>query len=179
MKIELYQELKNIKEEIEILTGLSLTKKTRQREYVYARSIYHKLAREQTSYSLAVIGGYLNLDHSTALHAINHTFKQAIDNDIRSRKAYIFFSKTDLSKELKEIYELKEMIDKLDFENVKLKAFNIKLKTQSDVLTTNELLYRQLSETNKAKYDLRVSAILKMLNVANRKESFETINCQA
>ena len=52
------------------VTGLDLSKKTRQREYVYARMVYFHLARHKTNESLSKIGDLVGLDHATVMHGI-------------------------------------------------------------------------------------------------------------
>jgi hypothetical protein len=48
---------------------VSLTKRTRQREFYYPRLVYFKLCREFTSDSLESIGRSLGYDHATVLNA--------------------------------------------------------------------------------------------------------------
>ena len=50
------------------VTGLDLSKRTRQREYVYARMVYFHFARHKTNESLSNIGSLVGLDHATVLH---------------------------------------------------------------------------------------------------------------
>lgn len=52
------------------VTELDLSKKTRQREYVYARMVYFHLARHKTNESLSKIGGLVGLNHATVMHGI-------------------------------------------------------------------------------------------------------------
>lgn len=66
MKID----LKFIQDAIERNTGLELTKNTRQRDYVFSRIIYYKLAREYTTLSLKKIGAPMKKNHATVLHAL-------------------------------------------------------------------------------------------------------------
>ena len=58
-------------------TGLTISKRKRAVEYVYARAIYYKLARELTHYSLAHIGVLVNKDHACVLHGLK-TFELLI-----------------------------------------------------------------------------------------------------
>lgn len=55
---------------IERRLGVDIHAKTRKRHIVDARRIFFYLARRHTSFSLSVLGGYFNLDHATALHAV-------------------------------------------------------------------------------------------------------------
>ncbi len=63
--------LDKIKKQVEQATGLpDIALKTRKREYINARMVYYKIARDTTSNSLAEIGDPMNVDHATVLHAL-------------------------------------------------------------------------------------------------------------
>jgi hypothetical protein len=50
--------------------GLSLSRNTRKREYVYARAIYFKLCREFSHATLSSIGKSVRRDHASVLHGL-------------------------------------------------------------------------------------------------------------
>lgn len=54
--------------------GLDIRTRTRKREYIYARAVYYKIAREMLRKTLSEIGGLVNVDHATVLHSINNVF---------------------------------------------------------------------------------------------------------
>jgi hypothetical protein len=54
--------------------GIDITKRTRKREYLYARAVYFKLAQDIFRRSLTSIGKDIGLDHATVLHSINNVF---------------------------------------------------------------------------------------------------------
>jgi hypothetical protein len=54
--------------------GIDITKKTRKREYLYARAVYFKLAQDIFRRSLTSIGKDIGLDHATVLHSINNVY---------------------------------------------------------------------------------------------------------
>lgn len=62
--------LKIIMQRVNKTYGLVISKKTRGREYVYARAVYYKLARELTDYSLSQIGLLVHRDHASVLHGL-------------------------------------------------------------------------------------------------------------
>lgn len=64
------QTLELLRKEIKNELRIDVCDSTRKREFVYARSLYFKLARELTKYSLDYIGNTVNKDHSTVLHGI-------------------------------------------------------------------------------------------------------------
>lgn len=72
--------LRLIKEDVESVFNIDITRKTRKREYVYARAIFFKLAYEYSGKTLKKIGSYLsrgddNYNHATVLHACKATFQ--------------------------------------------------------------------------------------------------------
>ena len=50
--------------------GLTISKRKRTAEHVYARAVYYKLARELTHYPLTHIGVLVNKDHACVLHGL-------------------------------------------------------------------------------------------------------------
>lgn len=66
-----HQALYVIKHETEKITGIEdISSKTRSREYVFARYLYIRAARELTDYAMSVIGGGINRDHATVMHSL-------------------------------------------------------------------------------------------------------------
>ena len=62
--------LKTIMQRVNKTYNLTISRKTRGREYVYARAVYYKLARELTNYSLSQIGLLVYKDHASVLHGL-------------------------------------------------------------------------------------------------------------
>jgi len=60
-------------------TGLDITDNTRKREYVYARSLYYKLARDYTAIPLREIGEAVGRDHAGVIHGATKKFPEAYD----------------------------------------------------------------------------------------------------
>jgi hypothetical protein len=54
---------------------LNIKRKTRRHIYVVARTVYFKLCRDYTSFSLQGIGTTLKKDHATVLHAVDNIFE--------------------------------------------------------------------------------------------------------
>lgn len=60
-----------IKHETEKITGIEdISSKSRAREYVFARFLYIKAAREFTDYAMSAIGGGIDRDHATVMHSL-------------------------------------------------------------------------------------------------------------
>lgn len=62
-------------------------RKTRLREFVYARQLYAYFCKQYTNESLSKIGQFINKDHATMIHSINqikgyYEFDNTIQNDV-------------------------------------------------------------------------------------------------
>lgn len=70
-------------------TGLDIRDTTRKREYVYARSLYFKLARDYTSIPLREIGESVNRDHAGVIHGVAKKFPEAYDYSPNIKDTYL------------------------------------------------------------------------------------------
>jgi hypothetical protein len=52
--------------------NIDITKKKRTNEYVFARTLYYKLAKEYTNTSIKKIGAAVNKDHCSVIHNIRN-----------------------------------------------------------------------------------------------------------
>jgi hypothetical protein len=82
------KEMKKIQLTIEKETGKKLTASHRDREHVYARTIYFKLCRERTHKTLKEIGESINKNHATVLHALNNIFPMLMDYEPKFKLLY-------------------------------------------------------------------------------------------
>jgi|TARA_R100000278_G_C5473180_1_gene165268 hypothetical protein len=62
-----------IKQKIDELYELNLAKKCQKRNYLEARGIFCKIAKEQANVTLIKIGEFINKNHATVIHAIKTT----------------------------------------------------------------------------------------------------------
>jgi hypothetical protein len=71
LKLNTHRALYVIKHETEKIAGIEdISSKTRSREYVFARYLYIRAAREFTDYAMSAIGGGINRDHATVMHSL-------------------------------------------------------------------------------------------------------------
>ena len=63
--------LEKIKEAVEVITQQQLNRESRERELVYARAIYFKVAKKYTKHSLKKIGAIVNRHHASVIHGLN------------------------------------------------------------------------------------------------------------
>ena len=74
--------LKEVVRIVEKELGLDLSLKDHHPEYVFARAIYFKIAKDLSDYgwiySLKRIGGAIDKDHATVIHSLKNSFPKAM-----------------------------------------------------------------------------------------------------
>lgn len=106
MRIKLQQIISFVNDELD----LDINRNTRMREYVEARCLYYKLAREHTTYGLEKIGKTMRKNHATVMHALSNVWDHALSSNHHIHKAYVKFGK--MVEQQKE--ELEEEVKKFD-----------------------------------------------------------------
>lgn len=155
--------LKNIKEAVDMVTGLDIATLTRQREYVYARSLYYKIALEYTGTTYHKIINEVGVkQHGTLLSSVDQfesilkyrNYKQLYDSCLEVLGIEV---EKEESEELSEKYtetqisvfnELKKLTDTqlLDFKETRLKPYLKTLESrveQKVILKVNGARLRQ------------------------------------
>ena len=69
-------------------TGQNIRNTTRLRDVSDARSIYYKLARETTHFSLDKIGEYVGKHHASVIHSLKNVFPTVMLSNEVCRVAY-------------------------------------------------------------------------------------------
>ena len=82
------EEMKKIQLIIEKETGLELNSPIRDRQHVYARTIYFKLCRERTHKTLKQIGESINKNHATVIHALKNVCPMLLQYEPAFEKTY-------------------------------------------------------------------------------------------
>lgn len=149
------EELNEIVNYIESQTGLNVTRNTRKREYVYARSLYFKLAKEYTALPLSFMGDFVGRDHASAIHNINNVFPHAYKFEKTIKKAY------DNFKSFKD--NGIDVNDKHADTIVALKLEMLNLKTKNDFLVN---LINSVESHKRPLLIERVEALVKLINLA-------------
>lgn len=145
---------------------IDITKKKKTNQYVFARTVYYKLAKELTSLPLEEIGRQVNKDHCSVLHNLKN-FEEVVKR-----------------KELKKIYDtFKEFPIKEDRvtytealninEQLRLKLTDLKQKYEQlleEREETNTIKVSKIEELTKGLTDeqldlvhLRLEAMIKMM----------------
>ena len=78
--------LEVIRKAVETVTNCDVVDRTRQREYVQARSIFYRFARDNKQ-TLQAIGKFLERDHATVMHSLKK-FEQDVEYDSVFRANY-------------------------------------------------------------------------------------------
>ena len=78
--------LEVIRKAVETITSCDVVERTRQREYVQARSIFYRFARDNKQ-TLQAIGQFLKRDHATVMHSLKK-FEQDVEYDSVFRANY-------------------------------------------------------------------------------------------
>ena len=127
-------ELEEIKKIIDKVVGFDIIAKKRNIEYVDARRIFYKIARNNTKHSYSSIGNTLNRDHATALHGVKQ-FDILIEQNKNLKYNYelalniIKDNCFDALKEAKTLIEVKKAYyDLLNENNIKQKKLVIELE---------------------------------------------------
>lgn len=71
------------------MSNVDIRDKSRKRNYVDARNVFYGIARKLTNHSHAVIGGFLNRDHTTSVHG-HRMFHILMASDQKFRDATRF-----------------------------------------------------------------------------------------
>jgi hypothetical protein len=186
--------LNTIKTYTEEILGIDdLLIKSRKRHIVDARKIYCKLARINTTCSFEQIAKVIGKDHATVIYNIRKA-ETHIEQDVMFRTKYhqvLCELPTRKSSPKKPITTM-EALSQLEKSTIRNEQLELKIVSLSRELkrvkergfkktyTKNEFRYRELSLENQEKYNFRVSSILNMLEIVERKEEdkYERINIQ-
>jgi hypothetical protein len=135
--------LEVIRKAVETITNCDVVERTRQREYVQARSIFYRFARDNKQ-TLQAIGKFLERDHATVMHSLKK-FEQDVEYDSAFRANYNAVKDIlgnldvkgceDATETLLEAYEMRNTY--LIKQNTELRA---KLSRLTSDDTINELL---------------------------------------
>ena len=146
--------LKQILDYVNKKTGVDSSLSNRNREVIYARALYYKIALRAVKASYKNIGSLVKKNHATVIHAKNKVFYEIEKDDFYMDPYREYFGEKK-HKDVAKVVEKK-------------------------ILTDNEKAYRKLSDEDKITYDERASLVLKSFEWKrkddNRKEVFEIIN---
>lgn len=141
---------------------IDITKKKKTNEYVFARTLYYKLAKEYTNLPITAIGAAVNKDHCSVIHNLKN-FDEVIKRK-ELRKIYDTFKLYPIKSERLQYTDVINLNKQLRLELIELKQkYNQLLKdhTQRDISKLEELL-EGLNEEQLESVYTKLDAIVKM-----------------
>ena len=146
---------KEIKEAVEKKTGLKLDSKSRRREFVYCRSVYFKLCRDNTELSLTEIADTLNLNHATVLYSLRTTFPLIMNCE---PKYYMLYKRLKSPEPIEEV-EKKYITLKEDYEALLESTKTINATEDTELMD----IISQIPEDQLGIAKLRINAMVQMI----------------
>lgn len=153
------EELQRIKNYVDQCAGYDISTKSRKADTVLYRTLYYKLALDNTNKTLSNIGQIVNRDHATVLHARNKLFEYLMSIPDYA-KLYDIYKIEYLGQKITEQYQNIQQYNKLKEKYNNLLVTKIP-SNLGFLLTDNEIAYRKLEQEEKEDYDKRAELVLK------------------
>ena len=145
---------------------IDITKKKKTNQYVFARTVYYKLAKELTNLPLSEIGRQVNKDHCSVLHNLKN-FEEVVKRK-ELKKIYDTFKEFPLQEERTTYTQALIQNESLKLELIDLKQKYEQLLQETD--QTNTIKVSKIEELTKGLTDeqldlvhLRLEAMIKMM----------------
>jgi len=136
--------LQVIREAVETITSCDVVIRTRQVEYVQARSIFYKFARENKQ-TLQAIGKFLDRDHATVIHSLKK-FEQDVQYDSAFRAKYNAVRDILGNLDIKECENATEtLLEAYEMRNANLIKQNAELRAKLSRLTSDDTINELLT----------------------------------
>lgn len=166
MRIKLQQIISFVNDELE----LDMNRNTRKGDYVDARCLYYKLAREHTKKSLSEIGKPLGKHHGTVLHSLKNVWDNTFRYNPHVCNAYQKFNKMvdgmDRDQPVNDqIIALKKELAEVDRDEY-IRMRKELYKVRKNNIRFNDLLNQLDTDKKKEELFLRLEATVNMLKGA-------------
>ena len=145
---------------------IDITKKKKTNQYVFARTVYYKLAKELTSLPLEEIGRQVNKDHCSVLHNLKN-FEEVVKRK-ELKKIYDTFKEFPIKEDRVTYTEALNINEQLRLQLTDLKQKYEQLLEERD--QTNTIKVNKIEELTKGLKDeqldlvhLRLEAMVKMI----------------
>ena len=136
--------LQVIREAVEAVTSCDVVLRTRQVEYVQARMIFYKFARENKQ-TLQAIGKFLKRDHATVMHSLKK-FEQDVQYDSAFRAKYNAVRDVIGNLDIKECENATEtLLEAYEMRNANLIKQNAELRAKLSRLTEDDTINELLT----------------------------------
>jgi hypothetical protein len=145
---------------------IDITKKKKTNQYVFARTVYYKLAKELTNLPLEEIGRQVNKDHCSVLHSLKN-FEEVVKRK-ELKKIYDTFKEFPIEEDRITYTEALNINEQLRLQLTDLKQKYEQLLDETD--QTNTIKVNKIEELTKGLIDeqldlvyLRLEAMIKMM----------------
>ena len=145
---------------------IDITKKKKTNQYVFARTVYYKLAKELTNLPLEEIGRQVNKDHCSVLHNLKN-FEEVVKRK-ELKKIYDTFKEFPIKEDRVTYTEALNINEQLRLQLTDLKQKYEQLLEERD--QTNTIKVSKIEELTKGLTDeqldlvhLRLEAMIKMM----------------
>jgi len=145
---------------------IDIRKKKKTNQYVFARTVYYKLAKELTNLPISEIGRQVNKDHCSVLHNLKN-FDEVVKRK-ELKKIYDTFKEFPLQEERTTYTQALIQNESLKLELIELKQKYEQLLEETD--QTNAIKVSKIEELTKGLTDeqldlvhLRLEAMVKMI----------------
>ncbi len=136
--------LEVIRKAVETITNCDVVERTRQREYVQARSIFYRFARDNKQ-TLQAIGKFLERDHATVMHSLKK-FEQDVQYDSVFRANYSAVKDILGNLDVKDCEDATEtLLEAYEMRNTYLIEQNTELRAKLSRLTSDDTINELLT----------------------------------
>ena len=142
---------------------IDITKKKKTNEYVFARTLYYKLAKEYTNLPITAIGAAVNKDHCSVIHNLKN-FDEVIKRK-ELRKIYDTFKLYPIKSERLQYTDLIKLNEELRNEllDTKQKYTQLLKENQVEDTSTIDYLLKGLTQEQIDLVYVRLEAMVKMI----------------
>jgi len=143
--------------------NIDITKKKKTNEYVFARTLYYKLAKEYTNLPITAIAAAVNKDHCSVIHNLKN-FDEVIKRK-ELRKIYDTFKLYPIKSERLQYTELIKLNEQLRNEllDTKQKYTQLLKENQLEDTSTIDYLLKGLTQEQIDLVYVRLEAMVKMI----------------
>lgn len=133
---------------VSAISGEDITKKSRKKAVIDARSIYYKILRERELWPFHKVGAPLKKDHCTVRHGISKLdYFMVVEKDLNElyRKCLnMYVSNKDISEQLS-VKGFNERISRLDNRVLDLNSYIADLKAEIAELKNEQTMYSEFT----------------------------------
>ena len=143
--------------------NIDITKKKKTNEYVFARTLYYKLAKEYTNLPITEIGAAVNKDHCSVIHNIRN-FDEVIKRP-KLKKIYDTFKLYPIKSDRLQYTEAIMLNEQLRSEllETKQKYTQLLKANQTEDTTTIQYLLKELTQEQLDLVYIRLKAMVRMI----------------